>query len=205
MFPEGVCWSWTARVRCTGIIKVSSGQGDKCLLSPSGRMSSVLCPAEYMVASGRLLMLPCSVSAGLVELLVEALSFTSQILPKHICVCHPTQGQQCQKGRAVMQGSVGCTFRDVSQRALTPSELHLWSHIPEMPKRPRQGEKQQQEAIQCAKPALWIVILGASASPALVVLGELNENGKTGEGRSMGCRMATLRSFWECSESLVLT
>lgn len=106
MFPAGVCWSWTARVRhrCTGIIKVSSGQRDKCLLSPSGRMSSVSCPAECMVASGRLLMLPCSVSAGLVELLVGALNLTSQILPKHIYVRHPIQGQQCQKGE-------GCNAR----------------------------------------------------------------------------------------------
>lgn len=38
----------------------------------------------------------------------------------------------------------------------------------------------------------------------MVALGELNDNGKTGEGRSMGCTMAPLRRFWEGRESLVL-
>lgn len=102
-----------------------------------------------------------------------------------------------------MQGCVGCTFSDVTQRALTPSDC-LLIHIPEMPKRLRQGEKQQEEAIQCAKAALWIMILGASAASALIVLGGLNENGKTGEGRSMRCRMTYLRRFWESRETLML-
>lgn len=65
-------------------------------------------------------------------------------------------------------------------------------------------QERDTEGQEEAKAALWIMVLGAFAAPALVARGEPNEKGKTGEGRSMRCRMAPLRRFWECRENLVL-